>query len=178
MVCICISDADMHVYRHHKIVLLLVLGALAEFRHPGTQLGGEHKADDDVAMAKRGQRESPRTPTDAAKIAKLDHLSKKLSPSVLPMPGAAESDASGSGYAATPVMANAEEVQPSQPTGQTSTGSGEPSNADIMARLGSMMENMATNMATLQKSFIFSCFSCHLSRTHFPVYFYIVLSKR
>ena len=95
---------------------------------PGTPLGGEREKssgkmeEDDGDMSRRGQRESPRTPaTDATKIGKLRALSQKLSPAsdVPPMPG---QSSNGSGAAA----------------------SLEPSNADIMARLGSMMQNMAT----------------------------------
>jgi hypothetical protein len=85
--------------------------------------------------SKRGQRASPRTPAkesneDEAKLAKLRQLSEKLSPSAQMIPELPRGS-NGSSGPHEDMFVDAQE-------------NGQPSNADIMARLGSMMQNMAT----------------------------------
>ena len=103
-------------------------------------------ADEDTG--KRGHGESPSTPAVAAKIAKLESISKKMSPSreipVLPGMGS-----SGSGGAMGKDPSATQGVSTSATSGGATGGDDDvphekqaPTNADIMDRLGTMMSNM------------------------------------
>ena len=97
---------------------------------------------------KRGQRVSPRNPAVAAKIAKLEGISNKLSLMrdlpMLPF-GTQDSEAAGSGsqsVAAAPNNADHSAASPARPAGPEQKRE-DPTNADIMTRLETIMQSMA-----------------------------------
>ena len=94
----------------------------------------EQTKEKDADGSKRGQRDSPRTPHDPEKLAKLRNIAAKLSPStaVPALPGLGSAGSGSAGDTAMGMYTQAaESVQGEKAVGSRT----DPTNSDIMAKV-------------------------------------------